>query len=78
MNFPMIFKGILHTLIQQAETELGAGKGAEKKAWVLTQLRNAITAAKWPSWIIEFVVQAAGLLVDFLVKEALELLGKQS
>ena len=78
MNFPMIFKGILQTLIQQAEHEIGGGKGAEKKAWVLAQLRNAITAAKWPAWIIEFVVQAAGILVDFLLKEALELLGKPS
>jgi len=78
VNFPAIFKGILHTLIQQAETELGAGKGAEKKAWVLDKLRAAITAAKWPSWIIEFVMAAAALLIDFLVKEALELLGKQS
>lgn len=78
MNFPLIFKGILQTLIQQAEHEIGGGKGAEKKAWVLTQLRTAITAAKWPSLLVEFVVQAAGILLDFLVKEALELLGKQS
>jgi len=76
MNFPLIFKGLLQTLIQQAEAELGGGKGAEKKAWVLNHLRAAITAAKWNSFLIEVVMQVASILIDFLTKEALELLGK--
>lgn len=78
MNFPLIFKGILQTLIQQAEHELGAGKGTEKKAWVLAQLRNAITAAKWSPWLVELVVSVASILIEFVMKEALELLGKQA
>jgi len=78
MNFAPVFKGILHSLIATAEAQLGAGKGAEKKAWVLSQLRAALVAAKWQGWLIEVVVQVAGILVEFLLKEALELLGKQS
>ena len=76
MNFPMIFKGILQVLIKQAEDELGAGKGAEKKKWVLDNLRAALVAAKWAPWIVEVVVQVASILIEFLIKEALELLGK--
>lgn len=76
MNFPMVFKGILVVLIQQAEQELGGGKGTEKKKWVLDALRKALVDAKWSSWLIEVVVSVASLLIDFLIKEALELLGK--
>lgn len=76
MNFPLIFKGLLQTLIQQAEAEIGGGKGAEKKAWVLDKLRTAIINAKWNSFLIEAVVQVASIIIDFIAKEALELLGK--
>ena len=76
MNFPVVFKGILVVLIQQAEAELGGGKGAEKKQWVITHLRKALADAKWASLLVEVVVSIASILIDFLIKEALELLGK--
>lgn len=76
MNFPVVFKGILVMLIQQAESELGGGKGAEKKKWVIDHLRKALIDAKWSSLLVEVVVSVASILVDFLLKEALELLGK--
>lgn len=76
MNFAPVFKGLLHSLIAAAEAQLGAGKGAEKKAWVLAKLREALVAAKWQGWLIEVVVGVASVLVEVLLKEALELLGK--
>lgn len=76
MNFPAVFKGILVLLIGQAEAELGGGKGVEKKKWVLDKLREALTNAKMSGWLIEIIVGVATVLVEFLLKEALELLGK--
>lgn len=76
MQFPVVLKGMLQLLIKQAEVELGPQKGPEKKKWVLDKLRSALVDAKWAPWLIEVVVSITGVVLDFLVKEALELLGK--
>ena len=76
MNFAVIFKGILQTLIVTAEQELGAGKGAEKKAWVLSKLDEALKAANLNATLAGIIHAVASIVLDFLVTEAMTLLGK--
>lgn len=76
MNFSMVFKGIAHTLILQAEDELGPGKGPEKKAWVLAKLDELMKLKGINAFLASLIHGLADILMDSLVKGALADLGK--
>ena len=71
LDFASIFRGALHSLIQQAEVELGGGKGAEKKAWVLDRLTELVKLQQWPAFVQNIVIGLGTVLIDFMVKAAL-------
>lgn len=72
LGYGAAVKGTVLDLIEQAEKEIqGTKRGAERKAWVASMLRAALSASKWGkliSWAI--TDETIGTVIQFFFDRA--------
>lgn len=72
LGYGAAVKGTVLDLIEQAEHEIqGTKRGAERKAWVASMLRAALSASKWGklvSWAI--TDETIGTIIQFFFDRA--------